>query len=166
MKSCIAVLSTATLALLLTSCTEPAANTDAEVKALKDNEVQWNKDFASKDAAKITAHYTEDAVMMNPGMPAAKGKAAVQQTITAMVGDPAFSLKFEADRVEVSKSGDVGYTQGHYALTMTDPATKAAINDHGSYVTIYKKQDGAWKAVQDAAISEVPPPAPAPPAKK
>lgn len=167
MKRSIAVFCTTALVALVAGCSEPAANTDADVKALKDNEVQWNKDYEAKDAAKITAHYADDAVLMNPGMPASKGKAAIQKTITDMAGDPALSLKFEADHVEVAKGGDVGYTQGHYTMTMTDPATKKPMNDHGSYVTVYKKQaDGSWKAVQDAAISEVPPPAPAPEPEK
>jgi len=168
MKRCFAVFCTTAVVALLTSCSEPVVNTDTEVKALKDNEVQWNKDYAAKDAAKLAAHYADDAVLMNPGMPASKGKAGIQKTLTDMVGDPALSLKFESDRVEVSKSGDVAYTQGHYIMTMTDPATKKPMNDHGSYVTVYKKQaDGSWKAVQDAAISEVPPPAPPPePPKK
>jgi hypothetical protein len=51
---------------------------------------------------------------------------------------------------------------------MTDPQTRQVINDHGSYVTTYRKQpDGAWKAVADMATSEVPTPAPPPaPSKK
>ena len=78
-----------------------------------------------------------------------------------MVSDPALSLKFHATKVEVAKSGDVAYTQGTYTLTLTDPQTKQVINDHGSYVTTYRKQpDGTWKAVADIATSEVPPPAP------
>jgi|SRR5579883_301152 uncharacterized protein (TIGR02246 family) len=153
------------LAVMLAGCSETAANPEADIKALKDVEVQWNKDFESKDASKIAAHYTDDAVLMNPGMPASKGKAAIQKTISDMVTDQAFTLKFSADRVEVS--GNMGYTQGSYQMTMTDPATKKPMNDHGSYVTIYKKgTDGAWKSVQDAAISEVPPPPPEPEKKK
>jgi uncharacterized protein (TIGR02246 family) len=167
MKRCFAVLCTTAVVALFTGCSEPVANTDAEVKALKDIEVQWNKDYEAKDAAKLAAHYADDATVMNPGMPASKGKAAIQKTLADMVGDPALSLKFESDRVEIAKSGDVAYTQGHYTMTMTDPATKKPMNDHGSYVTIYKKQADGWKAVQDAAISDVPPPAPPPePAKK
>jgi len=81
-----------------------------------------------------------------------------------MVADPAMSLKFQADRVEVAKSGDLAYTQGTYSMAMTDPATKNVVNDHGSYVTVYKKQaDGSWKSVSDIVTSAVPPPAPAPP---
>src|SRR5579883_54153 len=156
-----AVACTLVMGTLLTSCTETAAvtNADADLKALRENEAQWNKDFEAKDVSKLIAHYAEDAVLMNSGQPAAKGKDAIQKALAELVADPAFSLKFEPDRVEVT--GNMGYTQGHYALTVTDPATKKTINDHGSYVTVYKKQaDGSWKAVQDAAITEV---APAPP---
>jgi hypothetical protein len=46
---------------------------------------------------------------------------------------------------------------------VTDPQTKQIVNDHGSYVTTYRKQpDGTWKAIADIATSEVPPPAPPP----
>ena len=56
----------------------------------------------------------------------------------------------------------MGYTQGAYVLTVTDPSTHKVINDHGSYVTTYRKQtDGSWKAVADIATSDVPPAAPA-----
>ena len=84
-----------------------------------------------------------------------------------MVADPTFSLKFQATKVDTASSGEMGYSQGTYTLTLTDPASKQLINDHGNYVTVYKKgTDGVWKAVSDIASSAVPPPAPAPVAKK
>ena len=164
MKRLIAVLCASILALVLGGCSEaPSDNHDADIKALKDNEVQWNKDMAAKDADKIVAHYAQDAVLMNPGMPASNGKAAILKTMKDMVTDPAFSLQFQSTQVDVAKSGDMAYTHGTYTFAMTDPATKKVINDKGTYVTVYKKQaDGSWKAVQDAAISEMPPPAPEP----
>jgi uncharacterized protein (TIGR02246 family) len=150
------------LALLLAGCSSTPPDTrEADAKALKDLEAQWNREYASKDAAKVAAHYADDAVLMSPGMPASSGKDAISKTLMEMVSDPALSLKFQSSKVEVSKSGDLGYTQGSYTLTMTDPASKKVISDHGSYVTTYRKQaDGSWKAVADIASSEVPPPAP------
>jgi ketosteroid isomerase-like protein len=98
---------------------------------------------------------------MSPGTPASVGKDAIRKMMTDFVSDPNLSLKFQASRAEVSKSGDMGFTQGSYTLTATDPNTKQVIHDHGSYVTTYSKQsDGSWKAVADIASSEVPPPAP------
>jgi ketosteroid isomerase-like protein len=78
-----------------------------------------------------------------------------------MVRDNALSLKFEAAHVDVSKAGDFAYTQGSHTMTMTDPATKKPVSDKASYVTVYRKIDGAWKAVSDIASSNTTPPAPA-----
>jgi len=148
------------IVLVLAGCTAPDTH-DADVKAIKDNEVQWNKDFAAKDQAKLVAHYADDAVLMSPGAPAANGKSAIEGVFKEMLADPALSLKFESARVEVSKGGDVAYTQGSYTMTMTNPATKQPIEDKGSYVTTYRKApDGSWKAVADIASSGTMPGAP------
>ena len=165
MQRLISFCTAAALALSLTACNQaapaPAASThDADVKAIQDNEAQWNQDWASKDAAKIAAHYQDDAVLMVPGGPSTTGKDAIQKSLADMA--PTMDLKFQASRVDVASSGDLGYTQGSYTLAMTDPKTKKVTNDHGSYVTTYRKQaDGSWKAVADIANSETPQPAPA-----
>jgi uncharacterized protein (TIGR02246 family) len=151
------------IAFMATACDRTPDTHDADVQALKNDETQWNQDYASKDPDKIAAHYANDAILMVPGMPASSGADAIRSTIKQMLSDPALSLKFQASRIEVAKSGDVAYTQGSYTMAMTDPQTKQVINDHGAYVTTYRKQpDGTWKAVADIATSEVPAPAPAP----
>ena len=155
------------IALTLTACNQtpaPAPNThDADVKAIQDNETQWNQDWASKDAAKIASHFADDAVLMVPGGPPTVGKDTIQKEVAPMVADPAISLRFLSSKVDVAASGDLGYTQGSYTLALTNTKTKKVANDHGSYVTTYRKQaDGSWKAVADIATSEVPPAMPAP----
>lgn len=165
MKRLAAVCAAVAVAATLTACNPtptPTANTrDADVKALQDNETQWVQEWASRDAAKIAAHYADDAIVITPGGPPTTGKAAIEKTIAGMVADPALSLKFQTSKVDVATSGDLGYTQGPYTLTITDMQSKKVINDHGSYVTTYRKQgDGSWKAVTDIATSEVPPSTP------
>jgi uncharacterized protein (TIGR02246 family) len=150
------------LVLLLAGCMAPD-NHDANVKAIKDTETQWNADWAAKDMDKILAHFADDPFFVTAGSPALTTKDALHTAFKDMVADPALSLKFQAARVEMSASGDVGYTMGDYQLTLTDPSTKQLINDHGSYVTTYRHQaDRTWKAVADLVSSAVPPPAPAP----
>lgn len=166
MKAFAALCGTTALALALAGCNQapaPAPDThDADVKAIGDLETQWNKDYEAKDADKVSTYYADDSVLMASGMAAVSGKDAIHAALKHMVTDSALSLKFHATKVDVAKSGDVGYAQGSYTMTMTDPATKKVMNDHGSYVTVYRKQaDGSWKAVSDIATSEVPPPAPA-----
>ncbi len=165
MKAIASFCGAALIALSMAACNQapPAApdTHDADVKAISDTEAQWNKDYAAKDADKIAAHYADNAVLMVPGMPATNGKDAIGSSLKTMMADPAMSLTFQADRVEVAKSGEMGYTQGSYQLTITDPTTHKPMQDHGSYVTTYRKQaDGSWKAVADIATSAVPPPAP------
>lgn len=130
------------------------AGRPADVQALKDNEARWNREFVAKELEKLVGHYAENAVLMAPGMASASGRDEIRKMLKEMVDDPALSLKFQASRVEVSSSGDLGFTQGTYQMTMTDPASKQVIHDHGSYVTTYRKQpDGSWKAVADIASS-------------
>lgn len=133
---------------------QSAGTHDTDVQAVKDTEAQWNKDYQAKDADKVTAYYTDDAVLIAPGSAPANGKEAIRASMKQFVSDPALSLQFQPSLVDVASSGDVAYTQGSYTLTVTDPTTKKPVNDHGSYVTVYKKQsDGSWKAVLDIVSS-------------
>ena len=168
MKAFAALCGTAVIVFAIAACNQPPAPApdthDADVKAISDLEAQWVKDWAAKDVDKIAINYADDAVVMTPGGEPMRGKEGIHNGLKQMVADPALSLTFQASKVEVAKSGDLGYTQGSYKMSMTDPATKKVVNDHGSYVTTYRKQaDGSWKAVADIATSEVPP---MPPSKK
>jgi uncharacterized protein (TIGR02246 family) len=143
------------------AATAPPDTHDADVKAISDDEVQANKDWAAKDADKILSHYADDAILMVPGAEAAKGRDAIKGVLSGMVADKALVLTYKATKVDVAKSGDIGVSQGDYQMTYTDPVVHKVVNDHGSYVTSYRKQaDGSWKAVNDIATSAVPPAAP------
>ena len=168
MKRVAVLLGVSAIALLVAACNQPVDTHDADVQAIKDAEAQWNKDYVARDLDKVAAHYADNAVLMAPGSPAISGKDAIRTALQGMLSDQALTLQFQASVVDVAKSGDVGYTQGSYTMTMTDPQTKQLIHDHGSYVTVYRKQaDQSWKAVSDIASSAVPPAAPpAPEAKK
>jgi uncharacterized protein (TIGR02246 family) len=135
-----------------------AIDTGADAQAIGDIEKQWNQDFAKKDAGKLAENYADHAVLMAPGMAPSVGRESIRAALKEMVADPALSLKFTAAKIEVSQSGDMGYTRGAYVMTMTDPQTKRVVSDRGSYVTTYRKEaDGKWKAVADIASSEAQP---------
>jgi ketosteroid isomerase-like protein len=71
--------------------------------------------------------------------------------------DPAFTVQYQLTGVEVSQSGDLGYTQGTQTYTMTDPKTGSPVNDRGKWLTVRKKQaDESWKIVRDTASSDLP----------
>lgn len=59
--------------------------------------------------------------------------------------------------MEVAKSGDIGYTQGTYEMTVND-AKGNPNTDRGKYLSIWKKQaDGAWRCIVDTFNSDLPP---------
>lgn len=66
------------------------------------------------------------------------------------------TLTWEPAFVDVSSGGDLGYTWGHYTLTLPLPkyGPKAYIK-RGTYVTIWKRQlSGSWKAALDGGVED------------
>jgi len=127
-----------------------AASQSVEAQ-IRDNEVRWNREFEQRDLDRMVAHYADDATMIAPGFPAARGKEAIRAALQQMLTDGAFSLKFATTRVEVANGGDVAWTEGSYTVTGTDPAAKKPAASSGSYVTVYRMEAGGWKAVSDIA---------------
>ena len=148
------------LSALLTGCMNSTPDTrDADVSALKDTEAGWVKDAATKDVEKWVAHYTDDASVLLPDTPILTGKDAIRGGLKPMMSDPNFAVTFGATKVDVAKSGDLGYTQGTYSMTTSNPKTKAPVTEKGKYLTVYRKQaDGTWKSVEDTFMADAPPP--------
>ena len=144
----------------MTGCSPSPApdNREADAHALRDGEVAaFVKDWGGKDTDRIAAHYTDDGNVMIPNSPMMTGKDAIGKALKEAMADPNWSLALQPVQVEVSRSGDLGYTRGTYMLTATDPASKKAVTEKGRFVTIFRKQaDGSWKAVQDINNADAP----------
>lgn len=142
-------------ALALSGCgMNKGHHVDAEkvVADIKAQEAQWQKDYAAKDADALTAHYADDATLLEPGAKPAASAADRRKSILALIGAPNFGLTFAADRVEVSKSGDLAYSRGPFTLQTTDKATGKPVTIKGTYLTVWQKRDKEWKAVEDVIV--------------
>lgn len=146
--------------LILTGCSQAPApdSREADAHALREGEVvAFVKDWGGKDADRIAAHYTDDGNVMIPNSPMMTGKDAISKAMKEAFADPNWSLALQPVQVEVSRSGDLGYTRGTYVLTATDPANKKAVTEKGRFVTIFRKEaNGSWKAVQDINNADAP----------
>ena len=132
----------------------PADTHAADEAAIKSTESNWAK--AGTNVDQFVSFYTDDATVLPPNSPAITGKEGIKKAFTEMMGAPGFSLTFQSSKAEVAKSGDVGYTQGMYEMTMNDTKGKP-MTDKGKYLTVWKKQGGDWKAVEDMFSSDLPP---------
>jgi uncharacterized protein (TIGR02246 family) len=149
----------AALAVTLAGCEkydqDKPADSASITKAIKADEAKWNQQVKAKDTEGLAGHYTDDAYFVAPGMAAADGSTAIRQFYANALTDPAIDVNIASDKVDVSASGDLAYSRGHYTEKYTDKKTGKVMTDQGSYLTVYKKQsDGSWKIVQDFAAAD------------
>jgi ketosteroid isomerase-like protein len=92
---------------------------------------------------------SDGTVLPQKGYPLV-GKEAFGKLLTPKTeGGSTSTLEWEPDSVEISQSGDLGYTFGRYESTVVNEQGEE-IKTYGHYVTIWKKQpDGSWKFVFD-----------------
>jgi uncharacterized protein (TIGR02246 family) len=145
-----------TTALLAAACApkadKPKFNAARVVDNIRTGEVKWNADWKSGDPGKVVAHYAPEAILMVPGEAPLVGLEAIRAGAQKSMDDPAFTLSFSSDKVDVATSGDLAVSRGVFKETATDPANKAAVDATGTFVTVYKPQsDGSWKAIWDIA---------------
>ena len=95
------------------------------------------------------AYAAEDAVLMrNNSLVTGKEEMATFFK-TQSPGNGEINLSWEPDFVDVSHSGDLGYTYGKFVLSMTD-TTGVTRENTGVFHTVWKRQaDGSWKFVWD-----------------
>jgi ketosteroid isomerase-like protein len=95
------------------------------------------------------AFAAEDAVLMrNNNLTIGKTDIRKRFDTQGSSNDNA-SLSWKPDFVDVSKSGDLGYTYGQYKYTVTDSLGNTSTNE-GVFHTVWKRQpDGDWKFVWD-----------------
>jgi uncharacterized protein (TIGR02246 family) len=111
--------------------------------------------FKAKDVGRLSSRYDADGAMMMSNMPAAKGRAAVEQSMKEMFGEMEVKdFKLTTDDVVVG--GDLAVETGRYEMTFT-PKGAPEMTDKGKYITVWKRQsDGSWKIFRDIANSDVP----------
>ena len=155
--------------LLSLSCqTQPVADTNrsatpgadtraADEAALRKLDDEWSKAAGASDVEKTVSYYTDDALVMPPNSPVLQGKEAARGMWKAMFSMPGYGGGWKATKVEVSRSGDMGWVTGNYEITETDASGKP-MTDKGKYLEVWKKQaDGSWKCVADMFNTDLPP---------
>ena len=95
------------------------------------------------------AYAAEEAVLMRNNQ-LIIGKEAIRNSFANQnSGSGQGILTWKPDFVEVSASGDLGYTYGKYAFTITDSLGNVQ-NTEGVFHTVWKRQaDGKWRFVWD-----------------
>jgi len=141
----------------------------ADETSIRAQTTSWVKAYNSGDAKAIAALYAEDAILLPPGAPGAKGRAAIQRFITKdIASSKEAGAVFSVDpKTDVGVSGNMGWESGTYTV-----AVKGVTVETGKFLSVSRKKDGKWLYIRDtwnadAASAPAAPPAPSPaPAKK
>ena len=122
------------------------------IEQWKQEIVQAENDFsamAGKDGipTAFLAYAAEEAVLMR-GNNLVIGREAIKERFAQQAPGNA-KLEWSPDFVDVSESGDLGYTYGNYTLTSTDSLGNEVENT-GIFHTVWKRQaNGEWRFVWD-----------------
>ena len=143
-----------------------AADSAKEVAALQAADQSWEKAYNGGNVDAVASLYDEQAVLLPPGAPAVKGRAAiksffVKDTAESQKAGVAFIL---GPNPTGGVSGDMGWQSGTYVVK--DKAGKQV--EAGKYLSVSRKKDGKWLYVRDTWNADgAPAPAANPaPAKK
>src|SRR5262245_33956387 len=103
------------LLILLFGCApqQPAAAPDnraADEAAIRKADADWSNAAQANQVDKWVAYYTDAATVLPPNEPMATNKDAIRKTIGNLLALPGVNLKWQSMKVEVARSGDVGYS--------------------------------------------------------
>jgi ketosteroid isomerase-like protein len=126
-----------------------AEDHSSEVTAIMKADSTWDKVSEAKSAEGWLSFYADDAIMMPPNETVCKDKASREASIKNMFAVPGMSLRFQSQKAEVARAGDLGYATGVYQWKSKDPKGND-YNETGKYTEVWKKQaDGSWKCIAD-----------------
>jgi ketosteroid isomerase-like protein len=110
---------------------------------LRARDLEFSQTSAREGSLKAFTAYTADDIRIfrNEHLPFA-GKSALEVALSEVKG----VLTWQPEGVDVSRSGDLGYTYGRYEIK-----ENGALTGKGNYMRFWKKQNDAWKVVLDVA---------------
>ena len=128
--------------------------------------------FNTGNAGAAAALYSDDALLMPPNAPAARGTVAIKEALAKEIAGAKKSgvTLSQGTLDEIKVVGDIAWHSGSYVVK--NKAGKAV--DGGKYLEVWEKKGGKWRIVRDmwnsngapgaAPAASAPPPAPATPA--
>ena len=138
------------------SCQKEPIDTRAQdERAIREADAATLKAAQANDVDGAVANYADDASWLPPNSPLVHGKAAIRGGWAKLIGNPGFTIDWQINKLEVSRTGDLAYTIYTYQMTL-DGANGKPITDQGKDMAVWKKQpDGAWKMVADTFNSDL-----------
>jgi uncharacterized protein (TIGR02246 family) len=118
--------------------------------------IAWNEKAARRDLEGCVGYFAADGAFMAPHAPAARGTQAIRRAWSQMFALPGLVVTFGPTTVTVAASDDLAYEDGIWATGFDTPEGRR--DDHGKYIVVWRKRDGAWRVMADIFNSDLPAP--------
>lgn len=145
-------------ALAIAACTgEKGSNADPAT-ALRAADAALTEAVTKGDLERIMSFYADDAVLMPMAEETVTGKAAIRDEWKHVLGIPGLQTVSALKQVDVSRSGDMGYSRGIYTSRMVG-SDGSIVSEPGKWLTVWKKRDdGNWHIVVETYNTDIMPP--------
>lgn len=117
------------------------------IQEIRDAETAFAKSAEQNGVAVAFFEYAAPDAVINRGA-LIKGPEAIK-SFYLPIEKSGVKLTWKPDYIDVSASGDLGYTYGRFNRSVPD-STGKIVNTSGTFHTVWRKQkDGSWKYVWD-----------------
>lgn len=115
---------------------------------------QWAEHWNAGDLDKVVTTYAPDAVYLPPHHEAVHGRDSIREYLQTPLAHGVSGLVF--DVTYIKQSGNIAWDVGTYRMSVPqNDGTQR--EDHGKYLTVWKRAGTKWLITADAWSSDLPP---------
>ena len=136
---------------VLAACAPPARPVEdhrADLAAIRRAAPDWEVAYNDKDADRVAALYTEDALLLPPGAAAVNGRTAIREFFANDIATRWTMISVQPLTTEVA--GDWAWRAGTWSIE--------GVN--GRFLEIWRRTDDGWKIHRDIWNADTAPSAP------
>ena len=122
----------------------------AEKTLLLQRDAEWAAAaFEGRDVEVVLSYWTDDAVVIPPGLPPIIGKPALRQYVKGSMKIPGFRINWTSTNAIFSPDGNLAYIFSRNVVNM-DGLDGTPMTTEGRAVTIWRREpDGQWRCAVD-----------------
>ena len=123
---------------------------NAERTQLLQRDAEWAAAASEgRDVERLISYWTEDAVVLPPGLPAVVGQAALREYVQGSLQIPGFRITWTSTDAAFSPDQNLAYLFSRNEVTLNAP-DGTPITTAGRAITIWRREpDGEWRCAVD-----------------
>lgn len=146
------------LPAVILGCQRSAPDAQTVRHTIESHNANAERWYLAGQVDSLVTLFAEDVWQLPPNMPPVVGRNSLRAFWTTAFSWGRWEFDFQSQ--DVITSGPIAVERGRYTVKFTPGAQSPipALADRGNFVVLWRQsQDGQWRAVWDAPVSELPP---------